>query len=425
MLGELLGIRRLLKNRTLSADELNDLRDRKLRAVVRHAYDSVPYYRSLFDSAGLSPEDIKGAEDLDRVPVTTKEDLRRAGLNNIVAKGIDPSGCTTVPTSGTTGQPFTAYLTRGDVAARRKVEFRSLLSIGFRPADRLAVLGPSMPHRKRLHQRLGIFRSINISPLIAFEEQVERLKMMRPTVLWAYPTVLRALIERLDYRLSSIISPRALITGAEVFDDILRKRVLSDLELETFNFYGCNETGRIAWECAAHEGLHVNTDHVILEALDGELHPGPGTRGGSVVTTLNALGMPFIRYRLGDIITFLDKECSCGMPFPLIGPPEGRAWEMFRLSDGATLPALALHYIVWRFHDRVDIFRFTQNSYNSLDLELVPRGRTDGDMIEEIRSRITGLVGKQVSFDIHIKDSIRDDNLKFSSFVSKLPRENL
>jgi len=324
MIGEALELRRLLNNCRLSPAELEAVRDRKLKAMIRHAYENVPYYRSLFQSVGLLPEDIRTVKDLQHIPITTKDDLRTAGVERITAKGIDLAACQVVHTSGTTGKPFAIHLTRRDLRARKLIEFRALLSIGFRPQDRLAVLGPAQPNAMRFHQRLGFYHSVNIPPTLSLDDQIDLLKLSRPTILWAYPTVLKALLCKVNYHLDTVACPRMLITSAEVCDDMLKARIQGNLKIEMLNFYAANEVGRIAAECLAHEGLHVNEDHVILECVNS-MHPAePGVSGEAVVTSLTALAQPFIRYRLGDVCKFTEKPCSCGSPFPLISPPLGR-----------------------------------------------------------------------------------------------------
>src|SRR5215204_4101156 len=119
MIGEVLELRRLMNNRRLSSVELEAARERKLQALIRHAYEKVPYYRSLFQSVGLLPEDIRTAKDLQRIPMTTKDDLRTAGVERITAKGIELAACQVAYTSGTTGKPFAIYLTRADLKARQ------------------------------------------------------------------------------------------------------------------------------------------------------------------------------------------------------------------------------------------------------------------------------------------------------------------
>jgi phenylacetate-CoA ligase len=425
MTGGLLELMKVFRTRRLPPEELETLRDQKLRAVVRHAYESVPYYRSLFDSAGLSPGDIRGVEDLKYIPVTTKEDLRSAGLGNIMAGGVNPAACITIPTSGTTGKPFVVYLTRRDLRARRQVEFRTLVSAGFRPKGRLAVLGPPRPHRTTLSQRLGFYRSVNISPLLPPERQIKLLKGMRPTFLWASPTDLRVLMKRLDYRLRDIVRPRVLITSAEVFDEITRERVRADLNPEMFNFYGSYEVGRIAAECPAHEGLHVNADHVVLECLDGERSAGPGRAGTTVITTLNVLAMPFIRYRMGDICTFLEKACSCGCAFPLIGPPKGREEELLSLPSGKLLSVGGLEFVLRDFFEIIDQFRFIQESRDHLLLQLVLRVKEDKQTLEKMRRALVRYLGEPVRMDIRIVNHIKEEKKKFRTFISKLPRADL
>jgi phenylacetate-CoA ligase len=399
--------RRASKALTLSSDGLNGLQDLKLQRVVRHAFENVPFYRALFERAGLGPSDIKGVEDLHKIPITTKADLKRAGRDNYLARNVDYRACSTIPTSGTSGVPFTAYLTAEEKMRRGQIQFRALRSIGFRPLDRLAVLGPSMPRRASLTQRLGFYRSMNISPLIKAAEQVLLIKAMRPTILWAYPTVLRALLKTIDFKLSSIAAPRILITGAEVFSDALKRKILADLDMETFNFYGANEVGRIAWECPSHEGLHVNSDHVVLES----------TKEGATVTALNAFAMPLIRYRLGDRISFVGKKCSCGLAFPLMSAPEGRNWDVVKLPDGSELSALGLHYPVWRLHDKVEIFRFTQRAPDNLLLEIVLSHDDGKTALEGLRRALSGYLGNLMTVDIEMVDEIAHDGLKFRSFV--------
>lgn len=420
MIGEALELRRLMNNRRLSPAELEAVRDQKLQAMIRHAYENVPYYRSLFQSVGLLPEDIRTVKDLQRIPITTKDDLRTAGVERITAKGIDFAACQVVHTSGTTGKPFAIHLTGRDLRARNLIEFRALLSIGFRPQDRLAVLGPAQPHVMRLHQRLGFYRSVNISPALSLDDQIDLLKLSRPTILWAYPTVLKALLYRVNYHLDTVARPRMLITSAEVCDDMLKARIQGNLKIEMLNFYAANEVGRIAAECLAHEGLHVNEDHVILECVNSRHPAEPGVSGEAVVTSLNALAQPFIRYRLGDVCKFTEKPCSCGSPFPLISPPLGRLDDAVKLPSGKIVSLWPFTFIL-RKMDRLEQYRIIQESAEHLVVELVFSGDPNDDALVRLRSRFMEHLGEPVSVDIQCVDGIRDETSKFRSFISKLP----
>jgi phenylacetate-CoA ligase len=421
MIGEIPKLLQLFQNRKLSADESEALQNRKLRTMIRYAYDNVPYYHSLFESAGLAPEDIRTVEDLKYIPITTKDDLRAAGVERIIAQGTKLSSCSSLTTSGTTGKPFTIYFTRSDWNKRRVIEFRTLLSIGFRPRDRLAVLGPARPHRIRPHQRLGFYWSTNISPSSSIEDQIQHLQKLQPTIFWAYPSVLRALHYQVDYRLSKKISPRVLITSAEVFDGEPRERIRADLGAEMFNFYGSNEFGRIAGECPEHQGLHVNTDHVVLECEQSSQPVERGKPGVATLTTLNVFAMPFIRYRLGDICTFLEKKCACGCTFPLIGPPQGRKHDMIRLPSGKILSPYSFFHRLEIFYN-VDQFQMTQERTDHFVLQITLKGNCQDEITSKIRSRAMAYLDEPVRLDIQRVDFIDTAKPNFKTFISKLSK---
>lgn len=422
MFRDLLELRRLLRHQKLSSEELDRLQRIKLQSLIRHAYQNVPYYHSLFRSVGLSPEDIRSVGDLKYLPITTKEGLKSAGLERIIAKGISPTVCRRMDTSGSSGRPFTVYLTSHEVRSRRSLEFRSLLSIGFHPRDRLSVLGPEHLHPIRFHQRLGFYRSENISVFLPVEMQVRQLEKMRPTIFWAYPTLLRALLHHTGDHLSKIIRPRILITSAEPLDEITKERVQAVWDIERFNFYGAVEVGRIATECPSHEGLHVNADHLILECLDRDRPAGYGRPGTVLVTSLNALAMPFIRYRLGDISAPIGKKCSCGSPFPLIAPVQGREDDMIQLPSGKLLSSFGLQFILRPF-DRIEQFRFIQKIPEHLVLQLAVQGSLQENFISKIRADFLEYLKEPMQVEIQIFNFIQEDR-KFDTFInlSKEPR---
>jgi phenylacetate-CoA ligase len=423
MIGEVLELRRLIKNRKLSRDELEALQNRRLREVIRHAYENVPYYHELFNTVGLSPEDISTVEDLKYIPITTKDNLKAAGLGKIMSKDVEVSSCISFRTSGSTGKPLTIYLNQSEARARRLIQFRELLSIGFRPLDRLALLGPEQLHWTRFYQRIGLYRSDNISPFLSMKDQIQSLKRLRPTVLWAYPTMLRAILQNNDYRDTNIDHLRVVITSGEVFDEEIREKIQSDLDIKMFNFYGALEVGRIADECPAQEGLHVNGDHVILECLNDGRLVECGTPGVVVLTTLNVSTMPFIRYRLGDICTLIEKTCSCGSSFPLIGPPKGRDEDLVRLPSGRALSPLAFMYIIKEINE-IDQFRVIQENYDHFVIQIIFGRNPDEKTLLHIRTRIMDFLDEPVRIDIKPVDFIHEEKLKYRSFISKLVKFN-
>jgi len=408
----------VLRAGRMSADELRDLQESKLRAIVKHASHNVVYYRSLFGDSGLHPEDVRTIDDLQHVPITTKADLKSAGLSSIIDQRVDPTSRRSWRTSGTTGDQFDLYGSNGELMVRALVTFRSYRAIGFGPGDRLCHLGPGLPH---MNWWAGPYKNKTISTLRPLDEQIQELRAARPTILRAWPTVLRTLLHRIDYRLSDIARPRALITSAEVFEPSLRRRVEADLpDTEIFNYWAAMEFGEIACECPAHEGLHVQADQVILESLRDDGRPcAAGEPGSAVITGLSNYTMPLIRYRLGDIFNTLDRPCACGSVLPLISAPKGRHEDMVRLPSGQLRSALGLGTVVDEF-DEVDQYRFIQENRDHLVVQLKLFREPEGGALARFRAGLMEYLGEPMRLDIHVVDAIPEDKLKFRKFVSKL-----
>lgn len=408
----------LLLNQRLTKDRLKELQNRKLRLLLKHAFENVDFYRSLFVKAGIKPGDIRSVEDLEYIPTVGKDDLASAGLENCLARNRSRGDCISIMTSGSTGRKFVYYYSKREETIRRLIEFRSLLSIGFRAHDRLLVVGPETPHRKRRHQHLGLFRSDNISALSPVTEQIKRLQTMRPTILWGYPSVLAVLLQAIGYRLRKIARPRAIITSAETLPGYLRTVLAGDAGAELFNFYGAREIGRIAFECPAHTGLHVNADHLILQTR-------PITKDRTeplqeaIITCLNAYTMPLIRYQLGDICSFAERNCPCGCAFPLIGQMIGRTNDMFTLPSGRLVSPIALGFIIRRFaHYRQ--YRLTQESVTAFLLEIDFDGPVAESDILALQQRISAYLAEPVKLRVQRVAAFKTDGSKFRPFVSVL-----
>lgn len=417
MIGKLGELTRVLRNRRLSRDELGALRNRRLRAVVRHAYESVPFYRSRFQSVGLHPEDIRTVGDLKYIPVTKKEDLRAAGLDRILAKGVNLASCRRRRTNGSMGKPFDTYLNPHEQWIRRLLGFRRLIDIGFRPQDRVCILydPTQLPARR--------YRTKCLSPLLPVQQQVQELQGIQPTVLKAWPSSLQALLHHVDYRLNEFIRPRALVTSGEICTKWLKKKIQAHMDVEMFNFYSAGEFGPIASECRAHEGLHLNADHLVLECCRNGRPVQTDESGFAVLTSLYAYTMPLIRYQLGDICTLTDRQCSCGSNLPLIEAPIGRQDEVIRMPNGKVVSVAAVVNITLRPFEGIDQFLLIQESPYDFLLRIVFTLRPAEEVLSEIRTRMVECLGKPASLDIQVVDFIRwNRGSKYKTFVSMVPQ---
>jgi phenylacetate-CoA ligase len=419
MIGKIMALRRLVMNQRLTQVELEALREKRLRAVIRNAYEHVPYYRSLFRSEGISPDEIRTVDDLRKVPVTSKNDLRAGGVERIASEWADLSKCIPSTTSGSSGQPFTVYRTQDEFLKRRLLILAALISIGYGPTDKLMLVGPQRPEKKEFYTRLGLFREEALPLSMPFEEQIRRMKDFQPSIMWGYTSAIRALIHDLGYPLRELVDPKILITSAEVCDAVLKKRLETDLDAEIFDFYLAEECGLIAWECPAHNGLHLNSDHFILELGDRGEPSGSGGAGAAFVTSLYGFVMPFIRYDLGDLIVLSDKKCSCGCSFPLIEHPIGREDDVLILPSGKILSTMQFTWILEQL-PAIDQWQVIQESEQHFVLKLVMGSELGQESIQTIQARFLDYFAEPVRLDIQFVDYMEHESGKFKSFISKV-----
>jgi phenylacetate-CoA ligase len=418
LIGNILELHKLRRNLKLPARELHALQESKLRLLVEHAYCNVPYYRSLFDDAGLSPADIRSLDDLPLIPVSTRESLQSEAIDRRVDQTLKFSQRRELKTSGSSGKPLTVIVTPAEARTRHLIQLRSLLSAGFRWHDHMVQLGFPATRPAGLHERLGFFRCERIHWIDPPEKQYQRIREVNPSVLWAYPSSLHAVCDHVERPMHEWMQPRILITSAEVLRPALARRINDELDTEQFNFYGSLELGRIAYECSAHQGLHVNSDQLILEIVHKGQPVPPGEPGTVVVTALNAFGSPLIRYELGDFGRLLTGPCSCDSSFPRMGPPEGRTYELLIMPSGRTYTSYVISY--WIEEASLGShFRVIQHRPDYLEVLFVNKEEEGSSVAARMREKFERELKEPVQIDIRQVDSIPNDGLKFRDFVRK------
>jgi phenylacetate-CoA ligase len=418
MTGKLRSLVTLWRNQSLRAEQLEELQLRKLRAVVRAAIRDVPFYRELYEKCGVDADQIRTLDDLRRLPMVTKAQMRASGLETVVSELLARQCRATLHTSGTTGVPLTIPLAPVDTRIRSLVEFRGLLTLGFRPLDTLVTVGPGFRRPPAFHERLGLFRTVVVSGAYSLDEQVRRLRRLRPDILWCYSSELRALLHHADHPLRDV-RPRLLIVSAAVLDDSVRRMAEQELRCPVFLSYGCMETGRIAIECPTHHALHVVADHVLLEIVNGDREVRPGESGEVVLTTLNQAAMPFIRYRLADLTSWLGERCGCGSAFPVIRAPEGRVEEPLRFRNGLQLSPTRFS-IALRALDGVDRYLVVQESLDWVRVLIASIRPLKTDELDRLRAHLLDGIPAGVRLDFEQVDRIEEVAKKHRQMISKL-----
>jgi phenylacetate-CoA ligase len=323
-------------------------------------------------------------------------------------------------TSGHSGAPFAVHLSGAEYRTRRLREFRMLIGTGVRPRDRLTLLGPVRTRPDRVHRRLGLYRLDVIPGVLPEEEQLRRFRLSRPDVLWAYPATLQTILARAGCHLPDLARPRSLITSSEVMAPVFRERLFAEMpEMEIVNIYGSAEAGRIAAECRARRGLHLEDDALIVELLDEGAPAKVGSEGAVVVTCLDQLAMPLIRYEQGDIARLRPESCGCGWPTPVMEPPSGRNGDMITLPCGTKISCLRLEVSLRHEMDLLQ-YRFVQERLDRVRAQLCFRQAPTPGKLGEMKRRMEEAAGGELAVDIELVPEMRLEGVKFKVFVSKL-----
>jgi phenylacetate-CoA ligase len=401
--------------------EIEAFQARRLRALVRHAHESVPYYRGLFDRAGLRPGDIRGLADLPRIPLTSRGDLQILSARDVVARRFGAKKLAVHRTSGSSGQPLSVRRTWFEEWLLQAYRLQILFHLGLRVTDRrvaVVYLANGKPVRR---VRAGLLRYEEIDCFSPPAVLLARLRELRPDVLRGYPATLSWLVGHLTDADRERIRPKLVVTDSEMMTADMRTRIREGFGARVFDFYDSHEFNMIAWECAPGGSYHVSDASVLVEVMRDGRAAEPGEEGELVATALHSFAMPFIRYRLGDLVTRGPSGCACGAPNSTLGEIQGRTFDRFELPNGRSIHPYSLATTLVRSASWLRQFQIVQERSDRIRLKLVPmeRSHPPADWESEMRRIFAERLGDGVRIEMEWVDRIpNESNGKFRPYCS-------
>ena len=330
----------------MDRDALGRLQDERLVHQVNYVWENVPYYRQKMQEKGVTPADIRGREDLYKLPFLTKDDLRETYPFGMFALPI--SECVRIQsTSGTTGKRVVSGYTQADIDAWEECCARAIVAAGGTKEDVCQVCygyglftgGPGLNGGSHKVGCLTLPMSSGNT-----DRQLQFMVDLGSTILCCTPSYAAYLAESLKERgLTDKIRLKAGIFGAEAWSEEMRRNIEKDLGIKAYNIYGLTEMAGpgVSYECEEQQGMHICEDQYIAEIVDPvTLEPlPPGSKGELVFTSLTRQASPLIRYRTKDICILDDTPCACGRTHIRMSRPMGRSDDMMVIKGVNVFPS--------------------------------------------------------------------------------------
>ena len=326
---------------------IKKLQSERLVAQIRRVYDNVPYYRKKMEEKGVAPEDIKGIDDLYKLPFLSKYDLRDAYPYGLL--GAPLKDCVRIhSTSGTTGKRVIAFYTQHDIDLWDDCCARAIVAAGGTKDDVCQVaygygLFTGGFGLNGGSQKVGCL-TVPISSGNT-ERQIMFLQDLNATILCCTPSYAAYLGEHMkEMGLGPDDIPlKAGIFGAEAWSEEMRQSIQETLGIKAYDIYGLTELSGpgVAFECSDQHGMHINEDHFIAEIIDpdtGEVLP-EGATGELVITAVDKEAFPMIRYRTRDICSLSREKCPCGRTHVRMSKPKGRSDDMLIIRGVNVFPS--------------------------------------------------------------------------------------
>jgi phenylacetate-CoA ligase len=422
----------LARTEWLSRAELQAWQDERLRAIVAHAYANVPYYRRLFDAHRLGPSDVRGRDDLHKIPLLTRDHIRHH-FDDLRSRTVPARTLRTGHTSGTTGTPLTIGYDHDTIWMTYAVFDRHYRWSGCRlgrDGNRVAVArgnvivplsqrrAPFWRLNRRHRQLLLSAFHMSRANLPAYFEELERFQ---PEVIDGYPSTLYILAKFLQTE-GRTFPIRAAITSSETLYDFQRQVIEERFVCKVFDYYALAERVAFSHECDKHEGHHLAMEYGLSEVVGDDGSPVPrGTAGRLVSTSLHNRAMPLIRYVTNDLSSLRTSSCSCGRGLELMDDVTTKAEDVLTLKDGRLIsPSVLTH--PFKPLDCIEGSQIVQTAPDAVTVRIVAGSAYTAAHTAHLTTELQARLGDDVHIDIQMVDQLEHSpNGKFKWVISRVP----
>ena len=396
----------LRRTEFLPYSDILGIQNAKLGKLIKHCYESVPYYHKLFERLGLRPEDIQTKEDLCKLPILTKQ-IIRDNYDDMFSTAVDPKRFRKSSSGGSTGTPLRFCTDNHEWSMQRASTLRAWESYGLKLGDKVFSLGGDSIARKKnafslknvydlVIMRNYKFNSSNVDQA-GMAQHLGNFKRIRPKAVRGYGSslvIFARYLKEVGYKPSGV---KVVLTTGEVLMPNYRKELEEVFDAPLYDAYGAGDGGIVSHECTCHNGMHITEELCVIEITDKAGNVLPDGEVGFVTTTdLENFAFPFIRYHVGDMSYFKTEPCSCGRHTRQLGEVMGRAGKLLYNKQGVPIsptmlpimlyPNLDYHCVEYQQeYNKIDRFQIRQDVNGDIQILLkMKEGVEDTAFREEI-----------------------------------------
>jgi phenylacetate-CoA ligase len=404
----------------LPPDEFRRLQSRRVRRMVRYAWQHVPYYRDAMSRLGIQPDRIQCAEDLSRLPLIDRDDLRR-DPQAFVSRTVNRSACLELLSSGSCGtptniwhDPASLFQNAAHGERERPVMTRALGSwTAYREMVIVSPIGASQAEIQDFVRKRGFFprrlRRERQYILLSDppEKNLDLINDFRPDLLYSYGSYLDLLFRYIRRTGASWHRPKGILYSSDNLSDATRAWITGDCGIPVFTVYGSVEALKIGFGCEEGRGYHVNSDLYPLRIIDSRGRDAePGQPGEVVLSNLVNRATVLLNYRLGDLASTIPEPCPCGRTLPLISAPTGREDQIMELPDGSEVHPIFFHGVCLGVPGIVQ-YQVRQTQPAALRVSLVVAPGADTQAVERhIRNGLQERFGSSVTAEVRFVNEI-------------------
>lgn len=408
----------LEKSQWWSQEDLLNYQSQSLKELLLHAQNEVPYWQSVFQEKKISFDKKDSLGEIRskflQLPITEKSDIRK-NKDKMIANNYRGKTWTKA-TGGSTGVPLELDYNKGSYEWRVAVSQRGYGWAGCEDGIKQAYIwgialgdiGWKQKLKERTHQFL--LRRFYFNCFSFTEENMtvclNKLNAYKPKVIIGYTNPLYNFALFVEKNGGLKFRPESIITAAEKVHPFQRDKMEKVFHCDVYNTYGSREFMLMASECPKHTGLHVNIENFVVEIVQPDGSPTPtGEMGELVITDLHNFGMPFLRYKIGDLAIASNEECSCGRNLPLLKDVVGRSLDMILTPDGRFVPGEFFPHLLKDVRD-IEKFQVLQKTIDKITIKIVCNKNYSEEDQKFLETEIEKVMGKKIEIEFLFVDDI-------------------